>query len=301
MKNWRIHTGWAIATVLAAGVSARVAVRRDPTAPASSAPAPAARAAHLGSFPPAASKTDLPRDDGASPAPPPAPAFGDLPVEDRIRALIQTCENYNEFQEAMKAVTDREALLRLAREALAGKNPTSVNWFLNNLQMMKGREVAEILESYLKKNPDSDDGSAAARALGHVGDPGSLGPLNDALRSKNEEVRFASARSLWQLGFGAPMEEVLSTLRRQFESSDGGMRREAVERMLDLNPLASVPLFARALQDSNGDVRLAALQAFSTFGGPEYSPLVAPLTNDPNARVANLARELLEALKNDGK
>ncbi|HEV3029937.1 MAG TPA: HEAT repeat domain-containing protein, partial [Planctomycetota bacterium] len=126
-------------------------------------------------------------------------------------------------------------------------------------------------------------------------------PLQDALHSKNEEVRFASTRSLWQLGFGAPMEEMLSTLRTQFESSDGGIRREAIQRMLDLNPLASVPLFARALQDSNGDVRLAALQAFSTFGGPEYLPLVAPLMNDPNSRVASLARELVEALKNDGK
>jgi len=215
--------------------------------------------------------------------------------------MIRSCENYNEFQEAMKAVTDREVLLRLAREALAGKNQTSIYWFLNTLQMMKGRDVAEILESYLKKNRDSEEGATAAAALGHVGDPGSLGALNDALHSKHEEVRFSSVRSLWQLGYGAPMEEVLSSLRRQFESGDGGIRREAIERMSDLNPLASVPHFARALQDSNGDVRLAALRAFWAFGGPEYSPLVEPLMNDPSAKVAKVARELVESLKNDGK
>jgi len=301
MKEWRIHFGWAIATVLVAGVSARVASRREAPAPTPAAHAPSGRSAPPESFPPPPSKGDLPPEDAASPALRPASALGDLPVGDRIRTLIKTCENYTEFQEAMKAVTDRTVLLQLATEALAGKNQTSIYWFLNNLQMMKSRDVAEILESYLKKKMDSDDGAVAAGGLGQVGDPGSLGPLNDALLSKNAEVRFASARSLWQLGYGAPMEEMISALRSQFESSDGGIRREAIERIANLNPLAAVPLFAQALRDSNGDVRLAALQAFSLFDGPEYAPLVEPLMSDPNARVASLARELVEAMKSAGK
>ncbi len=191
--------------------------------------------------------------------------------------------------------------LTLAKEALLSRNIAAVSWGMNFLGEMKSRDATQILEEFLKAEPENEAASNIISWLGTIGDSESLGPLNEALHSKREEVRDASTLALLQLGYSKPAEHLMARMALQFESADGSVRREAVERMYGLNEVGAIPVLLRALKDSNGDVRLASLQTFYSMGKPEYLAYVEPLINDPNPRVAKQAKELVEELKGENK
>ncbi|HUR38044.1 MAG TPA: HEAT repeat domain-containing protein [Planctomycetota bacterium] len=199
----------------------------------------------------------------------------------------------------MKGPEDRDLKLAVLKGALFGDDVQSVYAAISVMRSMKGRDVAQILESYLTSHLSSEKGasSVAAEALGEIGDPGSLAPLTDALRSTDEDVRYSSAEALVKLGYAAPADEMMARLVRQFESPDGGLRRRAIERMSQLNATGAISVLTRGLKDSNGDVRLAAVQSFYNIGGRAYLPLLEPLVNDPNPEVAKEAQDLVEELK----
>jgi HEAT repeat protein len=298
MKSWRIHFAWAMVTGLAAVLSARIASRREALeAPAASRP-PSVRAGQ-----PAPTGSELQRVEvlplsaagpfskSADPSPEPS-------LAGKIRALLKDFGKWEELQTLMNGLEDRKFKLGLLSEALAGPDMQAVNSAMILLSSMKGWDVAEILEAYLKSHLDNGQGANAASALGDIGDLGSLAVLQDALWSKNEEVRLFSAEALMRLGYPAPAEEMIAAMARQYESPDGSLRKKAIESISRLNAAGAVPVLARALKDSNGDVRRAALWGFSNLGKPEYLPLLEPLANDPHPEVAKDASDLIEALKN---
>lgn len=297
MKGWRIHVGWAIAALLGAVVSARVASRRDtPEAP------PVLRAS-------AARAADPPTTDSGSPgtgALPtreadavPAPV-GSVPsdgLEERVRALLKNPQDWGELERLVESIADRELKLRLLREAVFGKDRQSVGSAINLLGRMKGRDVAGILEDYFKAHAEEEIGANVANALGVVGDPGSMPVLIDALQSRNPQVRLWCAEALLSMGYSAPALDLISDMARQYESPDGAMRRKAVETVSQFNTGGIVPLLTRALKDSNGDVRMAALAGFLNLNSSENIPLLEPLLNDPLPEVADQAKEYIEALR----
>lgn len=298
MKTWRIHFGWAIVTVLVAGVATKVASQREPAAPHGAIRPPGP----IRETPPA--ETDgrkpeaIPEAPGEVPLPAAAPV-AEAPLRDRLRALLRNPRNWNDLTKMMEGPEDRDLKLAVLKEELFGTDQQGMFSAIYALRSMKGREVAQILESYLTSHltGGSGDASSVAEALGEVGDPGSLAPLTEALRSKNEDVRYSSAEALEKLGYAAPAEEMMGALLRQFESPDGGLRRRAIERMSQLSTTRAIPVLTRGLKDSNGDVRLAAVQAFYSVRGRDYLPLVEPLVNDPNPEVAKEAQDLVEELK----
>jgi HEAT repeat protein len=297
LKSWRIHFSWAIVTVLAVAVTTRISTRANPEPPRI---LPRSAVALLPKKEP--DKRDRPSAPLLSDPPvgtptPESPATGRQTLADQIRAMLKATNAMDELGELLAGVEDRDFKLALMKEALAGPDKQAVYTALFVLRGMKGRDVAEIIESYLVAHLSDETGFVAAYSLGELGDPGSIAALNEALRSGNDEVRLYSAAALLKMGYRAPADQMLADLTRQFESSDGSLRRKAIDRIRQLAPEGGVPVLARALKDSNGDVRIHAIQAFSALGKKEYAALLLPLTNDPNPEVATTAQEVIENLK----
>jgi hypothetical protein len=297
VKSWRIHFGWAIVTVLAVAVTARIAPRTNPEPPKAlprSAVAALPKEAPQGRDRPGSEL--LPEPPVAAP-PAPSPADEKKALADKIRRMLGTAQAMDEVQELMAGIEDREFKLTLLKEALAGKDQQAVYSALAVLRSMKSRDVAELIESYLAAHLSDETGFVAAYSLGELGDPGSIAALNDALRAENDEVRIYSAQALMKMGYRAPADQMLSELAQDYESADGAIRRKAVTRIGRLALEGGVPVLARALKDSNGDVRLQALVAFSMLGKQEYLPLLQPLTQDGNSEVSKTAQQVIENLK----
>lgn len=297
MKSWHIHFAWAIVTAVACAITWRAASRPDPEPVRVVAHVP--EAVRLSSDAPAipAAATDTVPVSAVIAAQATNPQSVS-PVE-RMRALIKSSQNWEEFLKVTALLPDRATKLMLAKEALGSENGHAVAWATLLLKDLKGRESAELLEQVLKTHRGNDVRGSAADALGHIGDPESVGPLNEALQSKSRIVQIPSAVALRKLGFSAPTTALMTELAREFESPDGSIRRTSVEWMGELDARGALPLFVRALKDAHGDVRLAAVEALQLVDGLDYVGLLEPLQNDPNPDVANRVKGLLEDLKKD--
>jgi len=299
MKAWRIHFGWAIVTVLAAVLSARMASRPDPVGPLTPGK-PHSREEPTPAILPVPKAEILPADVQTPLLPSALPA-GESPIEAKIRTLMKDPRSADEAVRLLKGIPDREFKMRFLAEVLKGPDEQSAYTALSVLREMKGRDVAELVESYLASHLSEESGYVAAYSLGELGDPGSIGPLSEAFRSENEQVRLYSASALMKLGFRAPAEGILADMARQFQSADGALRKKAIETICNLDPGSSVAVLAQALKDSNGDVRIQALYAFSILGRQEYLPLVQSLLKDPNPEVARQAADTVESLNGSTK
>jgi len=298
MKSLRIHLGWAIVTALATVISARIASRQAAVDGASRGSSSSGVARNP-------SSTDLePRKMLAAPIGKgePVPISDDplanISLADRIRAMLKNPEQWETLEKLLKSGVGRPFSLQLLKEALFGKDLQSCYGAIHFLIQMKGRDAAEILESYLKTNEDKDQAPNVAAALGEVRDPGSMPVLIDALQSKNPQLRLWSAEALLEMGYSAPAEEFIAAMARQYQSPDGGVRKKAIDSVSQFSLDSVVPLLTLALKDSNSDVRTAGLTGFLNLKKPEYIPLLEPLLNDPIAEVAEQAKQFIEYLKN---
>jgi hypothetical protein len=300
MMSWRLHFGWGVVTVVAVAVTWRAASRPEP------APVPRRISASVPLEPPSPPAAPDPAASDTVPvsaviAAQAPKAAGPVSAVEKLRAMMKSDESWNDFQQIIKGVDDRSLKLMLAKEAFASGNSNAASWFLNELWMMKGRDAAELVEAYLQAHLDGDEGATASSVLGAIGDPASITALLEALRSKNEGVQLAAAGALKLLGYAAPSEQMIAAFARQLESPDGGMRRRAVEKIAELDAVAGVPVFTRALKDSNGDVRSAALSGLMSSGTVENPQLIEPLLHDPHPEVARQAREIVDQFKRQEK
>jgi hypothetical protein len=296
VKSWRIHISWAIVTVLAIAVTARISSRTNPEPPRilprSADATPPKETPGLHNRPPAEVISEPPVGTPTAES----PSIARQALADKIRAMLKVTNETDEVRDLLAGVEDREFKLTLLKEALAGSDEQAVYNALYILRSMKGRDVAEIIESYLAAHLSHESGYVAAYSLGELGDPGSMAVLNEAVRLGDDDVRLYSAAALFKMGYRAPADQMLADLARQFESSDGSLRRKAIDRIRQLAPGGAVPILARALKDLNGDVRIEAIQAFSVLGKQQYVALLQPLTNDPNPDVAKAAQGAIENL-----
>lgn len=290
MSSWRLHFGWAIVTVLAVVVSARVASRQEPAPVREPAPAKSAPVAETAQPLPAPAAREVAAATASVPAEP-------VLDEERLIAQLRTADDFAQLKKLFAGIPDRVLKLKLLREALGSQDPRAVYAALATLKEMKGRDVADLLEAFLRVQAVPAYTAYAVELLGDVGDALSYLPLMEAFRSTDEGVRVNSADALKKLGYPAPAQELAIAYARQFESPDGALRKNAVETLAQLHLEGSIAVFARALKDSNGDVRMQALYAFSALDQKQYLPLLEPLLNDPNPVVAREAKDVVEGLK----
>jgi len=298
MKSWRIHFGWAIVTALATVISARIASRH------AAVDGPSHGSSSLGAVQNPSATDPEPRKMPAAPIGKGGPVpTSDDPLADtslaaRIRDLLKNSEHWEELEKLLASGVDRSFSLQVLKEELFGKDLQSCYAAIHFLVQMKGRDAAEILESYLKTNGDKDQAPNVAAALGEVRDPGSMPVLIDALQSKNPQLRLWSAEALFEMGYSAPAEEFIAAMARQYQSPDGGVRKKAVDSVSQFSLDSVVPILSLALKDSNSDVRISGLTGFFNLRKPEYIPLLEPLLHDPVPEVAEQTKLFIEALRN---
>ncbi len=123
----------------------------------------------------------------------------------------------------------------------------------------------------------------AARTLGEFPHPDAILPLGELLKSnKNEELKEIAATALGQMG---PIAiDVLSELLKQDETRFLAVRSLShIRRSETIVPLLSV------VDDSQAEIRAAALEALSSFYDKRVPPVLLNALNDPSPIVRNAA------------
>ncbi len=118
-------------------------------------------------------------------------------------------------------------------------------------------DIATLIERLYGGDPQLQEQSATA--LGQSRNPRAVGPLRDALTSKDAGLRAAAALALGRLRNQAPLNDLVDLLAHDGNS----MVREAAAQALGMigSPRALPTLDQAAGSDAKGKVRKAALAA----------------------------------------
>jgi len=159
---------------------------------------------------------------------------------------------------------------------------------------------------------DEDVRTAAAGALGQIGDPRAVEPLIAALKDEGESVRSSAARALGKIGDPRAVESLIAALKDKKwhvrKPAAGALDRLAWKpdrgaagaaywaakgewgKCVEIGAPAVEPLIA-ALKDE--DVRMRAVEALGKIGDPRaVEPLIAAL-KDQDERMRKWAAEAL--------
>jgi HEAT repeat protein len=111
---------------------------------------------------------------------------------------------------------------------------------------------------------DPDRRRLAARALGDIGDPGSLDALLELARDKDWTVRIAAAGAIVAIVGLDPKvlaQASVDWTKDALDSQDLAVRKAAAGVLADIPAKEAVPLLAKAIADPDANVRLAATRS----------------------------------------
>lgn len=103
--------------------------------------------------------------------------------------------------------------------------------------------------------------AAAARALGHLGDPKAIPPLIDAVATLQGEGRVAAFEALAAL----KAREAVPVARKALSDPDQRVRRWAAALLREVDAKEALPELRQALRDEDPGVRLQAVQALESL------------------------------------
>jgi HEAT repeat protein len=96
-------------------------------------------------------------------------------------------------------------------------------------------------------------------------------PLTAVLKDKDDEVRWAAAKALLQIGDTRAVGPLIAAL----QDSDCSVREAAVDALGQIGGARAIEHLVAALKDEDGDVRQAAAHALAQIGAPAVEPLIA--------------------------
>jgi hypothetical protein len=301
VKYWKIHAGWALATVLVAAAWGRHCA--PPGTPE------VRRRQSLDAL--ASAKAEAPNDSAGisvptssvTPASPPRASDG-LPAYTfehlttaQIRALIHSdkSQDWSRAMDAVHKLTD----LTLKKELLLELLPCKDEWLraaaLMNLGELMGPEVLPLLQKALASDPSAPVRLNAAVELGKLGGTGALEALLRAAHDEDLYVQINVAAALNRLGQPGAVADLLPRLGKDLQNADDAIRRDAVGNLVRLNSAATLPLLFQALKDGNSAVRSDAHVGLARLDVPELVPAVESLLKDP--ALAEEAKELLDDIR----
>jgi len=298
MRNWTLHAGWALATVLVAAAWGRwctppsePGIRRRAIATESLPPVLNPPEPQTQTYSPATSSTAK-----ASPADSdvlPGYTFELLTV-DEIRRLIHTDVAKDQWR-AIRAV-DKLVDQRLKKELLLAFLPCKDEdlryGILMKLAALIGQECLPLMQKALVSDPSAWIRRNAATQLGTLGGEGTIEALLQAAHDDDLYVQVNVAAALNRLGQPGAVSDLLPRLTKDLDHPDDAVRREAVENLAALKSAQVIPFLIRALKDANGDVRQQANVGLARLEVPEVVPAMEALKKDP--AMAEAAREILE-------
>ena len=302
MRAWKIHLCWAIVAVVTAGVwghwgaSRREAdggVRLDSDAAPPEEP------------PQARSNSSAPTMNAPIASQPSStlrllPDTFSLSV-DEIRVRMNSSNADDTFQavELIRNLKDPAAKRELLLECLRNTrlHPRIRQSAMVGLISVMGDDSIPVVQGILVSDPDVYLRKHAAEQLGILPDKGSTTLLLDAYRTGDGDLKLAAATSLYRFGIPGPAAELLPGLAADLDSSDGALRRDAVESIGKLQAPIAIPLLIRALRDSSGDVRAVATIALGEIDAPEIPSILEPLLKDPFVDVRDNAKDAIDTYR----
>jgi HEAT repeat protein len=146
----------------------------------------------------------------------------------------------------------------------------------------------------LSQDPDLERRRIAIEGLGRLADPSFIAAFKkDFQRERNDEVRLAYAFALTRLGDHVFVDSLVLNL----SSRTSGRRCRAY--ILELGR-GILPDLGPYLADPEAEIRAQLSEILGIMGDPAAIPLLTPLLNDPNAKVADHANVALERLRRAG-
>ena len=238
--------------------------------------------------------------------------------EGKVRALVAELERQY----------SGDWLSQLLRELIPGYGRGRERYKVaNDLAALGVDAVPEIITAAKHRVPYVR--SAAARALGVIGDRRAVAPLADLLaRDSFPEVRNEAATSLGRLGgpeatdgltkaiadsdpyvrkavvsalgkVGGP--EAAARLIETMDDSDSGVRCYVAEALGRVGGPKAAARLIEAMDDSEPHVRYWVAEALGKVGGPEATARLTEAMTDPDPKVRDAAREALQRIRAVGQ
>lgn len=150
---------------------------------------------------------------------------------------------------------------------------------------------AEFLKRLLQDSSDPERKRLAVEGLARISDTGSLpGFKKDFQRTRDDELRLALAFAAARLGDPTFVDSLVLCL----PSRTLGSRCE--DYLVELGP-GILPELYPYLSDPDAEVRATLCDVMAALGQPEAADKLAPLIQDPSAKVADRANRAVERLK----
>jgi len=293
--NLRIHLAWAVVTLGAAGAWGRWCT--PPAGPARPAREAGSEISAPTSPPPPTAEADSTKPTVAaapSVVPPAAPVFPAYTYEvltvEQIRALIRSDTKKDGYRaiRAINKLVDKTLQRELFRELVPCKDE-----YVRSASLTAS-EDRPLLRNALKNDPSDWVRRNAALVLGKIGGEGAIEALLEATRDADIYVRVNAAQALVQFGRPEAAAELVRSLEPSLTSPDDAVRHDAVDNLAELRIPAAIPALVRALRDGNGGIRDLGYRGLEALDTPELLPVLESLRQDPDARVAQAAKDLLE-------
>lgn len=157
---------------------------------------------------------------------------------------------------------------------------------VDTLGLVGDHEIAQRLEQVMKYDRSELVRANAAKALGAIGDPGSIDALVDALHDEFP-IRCRAVVSLGVLHDDAAMPAISALLRDPAPE----IRYHAVGALMEINPPNALSLVEPLIDDPHSMVRRGVVKALEKLGDPR----AAELQNDSTKR--KLSRKMRDARK----
>src|SRR5437016_1184351 len=189
-----------------------------------------------------------------------------------------------------------------------------------------GGEDTTVVRALIARLKDENAGVrvAAARSLGHLGDPRAMLPLIDVLADSDGEVRSAAVEALADLGdpraigpIAGLLKDPVADVKRNalgalshfdqavptapvvalLDDPDADVRHEAIDLLDHLHARSAAGAIARLIHDPSSDVRHSVVSTLGSLGAQSGVAAITEALSDANADVRQGALGALNDLK----
>src|SRR6266480_2009892 len=140
---------------------------------------------------------------------------------------------------------------------------------------------------------DGEVRSAAVDALADLGDPRAIGPLAGLLKDPVADVKRNALGALSHFDQAVPTAPVVALL----DDPDADVRREAIDLLEHLHARSAAGAIARLIHDPSPDVRRSVVQVLGNLGAQSAAAAITDALSDGSADVRQAALGALNDLK----
>src|SRR5947207_2180958 len=140
---------------------------------------------------------------------------------------------------------------------------------------------------------DGEVRSAAVDALADLGDPRAIGPIAGLLKDPVADVKRNALGALSHFDQGVPTAPVVALL----DDPDADVRREAIDLLEHLHARSAAGAIARLIHDPSPDVRRSVVQVLGNLGAQSAAAAITDALSDASADVRQAALGALNDLK----